>query len=540
MLSALIIIPLLAALMVALVPRTFRLGPRVIALTATLLTLLVALLLLLRFDGAAVVDGFRFHEKWNWISIAGLSLAYHVGLDGLNLGLVVMGTLVAFAAACVSWDIRQREKEFYLLLLVMTGGILGAFVSLDLFWFYFFHELALVPTFIMIGFWGRGEQKDYATFQITLYLSAGALLVLVGLILLYARSGASSLDWVELSRHLKAHPLSVADQRLIAGLLLLGFGVLVSLWPFHSWAPMGYASAPTATAMMHAGVLKKFGLYGLIRVALPLLPEGMAYWVPWLVVMAVGNMVYCGLVAMRQRDLNWLVGYSSVAHMGFAFLGIASLNVIGITGAVIIMVAHGLLAALTFALTGYLYRHTGTLEMASLGGLVRAVPFVGTCAMLALLAGCGLPGFANFVGEMMVFFGAWQTQSWPTVLAVWAGLVIAGVYMLRAIRRVFHGPLSARWAGVPDAVDAWRRLPFVLLLAVLMMLGCFPGWLAHRIEPAIQGLSLRPSGTVKVTPEPRSSPPETLAALPRRAAPTPDGTRTAPPNAEVSRLNTAP
>ena len=255
----------------------------------------------------------------------------------------------------------------------MSGGILGAFASLDLFFFYFFHELALVPTFIMIGVWGRGERKNYATFQITLYLSIGALIALVGLIALYLQSGANTFDIPETHR---ARPRqirsSASAQNFIFPLLLFGFGILVSLWPFHTWAPLGYGSAPSPTAMLHAGVLKKFGLYGLIRIALPLLPQAAQNWMHILAWLCLGNLVYFGWVAMRQKDLNRLIGNSSVAHMGFVFLGIASLNLIGVTGAVLVMIAHGFLAALTFGLSGYIYQQTGTLEMSELGGLLPA------------------------------------------------------------------------------------------------------------------------------------------------------------------------
>src|SRR5213078_1944019 len=246
----------------------------------------------------------------------------------------------------------------------------------------FFHELALVPTFIMIGVWGRGERKNYATFQITLYLSMGALIALIGLIALYLQSGANTFDIPKLAEHFRQDPLTGDAQNFIFPLLLFGFGILVSLWPFHTWAPLGYASAPSPTAMLHAGVLKKFGLYGLVRIALPLLPDAAKSWMPILAWLCLGNLVYCGWVAMRQKDFTWLIGYSSVAHMGFAFLGIASLTLIGITGAVLVMSAHGFLAALTFGLSGYLYQQTGTLEMARLGGLLRKLPFIGTALIM--------------------------------------------------------------------------------------------------------------------------------------------------------------
>jgi NADH-quinone oxidoreductase subunit M len=206
---------------------------------------------------------------------------------------------------------------------------------------------------------------------------------------------------------------------LIFPVLLFGFGILVSLWPFHTWAPLGYGSAPTATAMLHAGVLKKFGLYGLIRIAVPFMPDEAKLWMNILAVLCLGNILYCGMVAMRQRDLNLLIGNSSVAHMGIAFLGIASLSLIGITGTVMIMVAHGFLAALTFALSGYVEEQTHTLDIDKMGGLIRRLPFIGTVMIMAMLAGCGLPGFANFPGEAMVFFGSWKGLTIVTVFAVW-------------------------------------------------------------------------------------------------------------------------
>ncbi len=462
-------IPLLAALALVVVPRNYRVPIRALAVLGTLISAVLAVKMFCQFVPGAV--GYQFEQRIPWV--ASLGISYHVGVDGLNVGLILMGAIVAFAAALCSFEIRSREKEFYLLLLVMSGGILGAFASLDLFFFYFLHELALVPTFIMIGVWGRGEKKNYATFQITLYLSAGALLALIGLIALYLAAGAHTFDIPELIAHVQAKPISLGAQNFIFPLLLFGFGILVSLWPFHSWAPLGYGVAPSPTAMLHAGVLKKFGLYGLIRVALPLLPDALHSpvlspgvlahfpfdwlpavaqqhllslgWVEFLALLCVGNILYVGWVAMRQKDLNLLIGNSSVAHMGFIFLGIASLNLIGVSGAVLIMIAHGFLAALTFALSGYIYQQTGTLQISELGGLCRKLPFIGTALLMAAMAGCGLPGFANFVGEATVFFGAWKVFPGLTVLALWGALVIGGVYMTRAVRNVLHGPLPEKW-----------------------------------------------------------------------------------------------
>jgi len=515
--------PLVAALVLVLVPRNYRVIIRAVALLGTFISMALAIKMFCQFVPGA--NGYQFEQQIPWVESLGIS--YHVGVDGLNVGLILMGAIVAFAATCCSWEIKEREKEFYILLLVMSGGILGAFASLDLFFFYFLHELALVPTFIMIGVWGRGERKNYATFQITLYLSIGALIALIGLIALYLQSGANTFDIPKLIEHAKTNPLAVNAQNFIFPLLLFGFGILVSLWPFHSWAPLGYSSAPSPTAMLHAGVLKKFGLYGLIRVALPLMPQAMhttvlcpvwfahfplnllpaatQHWLlslGWLHILALlclGNILYVGWVAMRQKDLNLLIGNSSVAHMGFIFLGIASLNLIGVTGAVLIMIAHGFLAALTFALSGYIYQQTGTLEMSRLGGLCRQLPFIGTALLMAALAGCGLPGFANFVGEVTVFFGAWTVFPLVTALAVWGALLIGALYMLRAMREVLHGPLPEKWMTLPDASNAWRKLPYALLLASLFVFGVWPRLLTEKITPDAEKIvAMAQSETVAV------------------------------------------
>jgi NADH-quinone oxidoreductase subunit M len=474
--------PLVAALLLSFVPRTYAVVMRGVAVAVTLIVALLAVKMFVQFDARAV--GYQFQDQILWVE--SLKISYHVGVDGINVGLILMGALVAFAAACVSWEIQKREKEFYILLLVMTGGILGAFASLDLFFFYFFHELALVPTFIMIGVWGRGRDKNYATFQITLYLSIGALIALVGLIALYFQSGAGTFDIPALTRHIRENPLPLHQQQFIFPLLLFGFGILVSLWPFHTWAPLGYSSAPSATAMLHAGVLKKFGLYGLIRIALPMLPDAARTWMPVLAWLCLGNLLYCGWVAMKQKDFNWLVGYSSVAHMGFVFLGIAALNLIGITGAVVVMIAHGFLAALTFGLSGYVFQQTGTLQMDQFGGLLRRLPFIGTALMMAAFAACGLPGFANFAGEVSVFFGAWKTFPIVTVIACWGALIIGAIYMLRAVRSMLHGPLAERWVAIADAPHLWRKAPFIVLLAALLVFGFFPRLLTDKIKPNAQ------------------------------------------------------
>ncbi len=482
LLSFTILFPLIGALAIAAMPGSYRFLIRTIALAATALSLLCGLAVFISFDPSGA--GYQFKESLTWVESLGIQ--YKVGVDGINVGLILMGTIVAFAATAMSYLVVERIKEFYLLLLVMVGGILGAFASLDMFFFFFFHELALIPTFIMIGVWGRGENKNYATFNITLYLSAGALIALLGLIALYLTGNPRTFDLEELTRQFTQNAMPVERQQLIFPLLLFGFGILVSLWPFHTWAPLGYGAAPTPTAMLHAGVLKKFGLYGLLRIALPLMPQAAQSWLQVIAYLCLGNIIYNGFVAMRQRDLNQLIGNSSVAHMGFIFLGLASLTLVGVTGAVVIMVAHGLLAALSFAVSGHFYKQAGTLDMDKMGGFLQRMPFVGSAFLIAAMAGCGLPGFANFVGEAMTLFAAYQSLPFITSIAVWGGLVIAAIYMLRAVRDILHGPLPVEFDRVSDAQGWWRKLPFALLFITLLFFGVWPRALTEKIRPAAQ------------------------------------------------------
>lgn len=515
-LSFIIFCPLVAALLIAILPRDLRVLFRLLAVVATFLSMAGALWVFFTFETGSA--GLQFEEYSPWIRALGAG--FHLGVDGLNVGLVLLAAVVAFAAACLAREVTHREKEFYLLLMLMTGGVIGAFAAFDVLLFFVFHELALIPTFLMIGIWGRGNEREYASFKLTLYLTVGSLLVLLGLIGLCAAAEFRSLDLVDLQVHLAIDPAPPAWQKTLFGLLLFGFGILVALWPFHTWAPTGYAAAPTPTAMLHAGVLKKFGLYGLIRVAVPMLPEGARTWLPVLAVLCLGNILYSGLVAMRQRDLNLLVGNSSVAHVGFAFLGIASLSILGVTGAVVVMVAHGFLAALLFGLNGWLHARFGSTQMDRFGGLLGALPFVGTLLVMAMLAGCGLPGFAGFPGEALVLFGAWEHSRVLTVLAAWGALIIAAVYMLRAIRTVLHGPLPEKLRDAGDLTNAWHRLPYALLLAGLIFFGVWPRALVDKVQPVAAEVVGR-AQSYAVAPDPAALPEGLLAGDPTPGEVTP-------------------
>lgn len=419
-------------------------------------------------------------------------IALKLGLNGVSLPMFMLAAIVGLAAGLYALRSGvERLKIYLMLLLVMQGGLLGVFASVDIFYFYFFHELALIPTFIMVGIWG-GRDRNYAAMKMTIYLTAGAMLSLAGLIALYSRSGAESFDLIALHDAVAAEGIRVAAQKYIFGLLLFGFGILVSLWPLHTWAPLGYGAAPSSTAMLHAGVLKKFGLYGLIQIAVPLLPEGAGQWVWTLAILAgVGNVLVVGLVTIAQRDLKQMLGYSSVMHMGYCFLGIASLSIIGTGGVVMLMVAHGLSVALLFMLATSVHQRTHTFDLTEMGGLAQKTPVLAALFLAATMAGIGLPGFANFWGELTVFVSLWKVSAGITAVAV-AGVVISAIYGLRAAARVFFGPpteqLQRVFTAHPPVDLSWpERLPALILLAALLFFGLYPRALSRPVDQALQG-----------------------------------------------------
>ncbi len=448
----------------------------------------IALWLWTQFNGAPTLHGYAFYSTYD-TGLKSLGINLTLGLNGISLPLFVLAGVVGLAAGLYAiQSTAERLKIYLMLLLVMQGGLMGVFASVDVFFFYFFHELALIPTFIMVGIWG-GRDRSYAAMKMTIYLTAGAMLSLLGLIALYWKSGAENFDLVTLREIIAQEPMRLSTQREIFGLLLFGFGILVSLWPLHTWAPLGYGAAPSSAAMLHAGVLKKFGLYGLLQIALPLLPGGAREWSHVLAWLALGNVVVVGLITMAQRDLKQLVGYSSVMHMGYAFLGIACLSTLGAGGVVLLMVAHGLSVALLFLLSTSIYHRTQTFDLAEMGGLAQKAPVLAAFFVAATFASIGLPGFANFWGELAIFVALWNFSHWITAAAV-TGVIISAIYGLRAAARVFFGGQADAVANAPaDADLRWsERLPVLLLLAMLMFVGFWPRSFSGPIDGALRAM----------------------------------------------------
>lgn len=491
----LILVPLVAAAFI-MVGSNARLTALAGAITSLFFVLvLVAFYIFLRKGSD---QPYQFVSSWPVVQTMGINLT--LGADGLSLIMLLLASLVTVAAVAVARTPEKNPHLFYASLMFISAGGLGAFASINLFFFYMFHELALIPTFLLIGIWGSGDRQA-AAWKATIYLALGSFVLLLGLIGLYLiqPDGMRTFDLPTI--------IGMADAGLLPEgnwiylLLLVGFGILVSLFPFHTWAPQAYASAPAPAAMLHAGVLKKFGLYGLIRIAAPIFPDAVAQFSNLLLALLVGNILYVGYVTISQRKLDWMLGYSSVMHMGYIFLGFAALSPVSLTGASLLLFAHGLSIATLFALSGELRERTGTLDFAELGGLAKPMPAFGLLFGFAAMAAIGLPGFVGFAGELLVFFGSFvggdllmgvtndgkeifqfNNYQIATICAVW-GVVISAVYMLRAYRRIFFGPLNDRWSGLAE-ISGPARIAIATLIVVMLVTGFFPGLLVKLIESA--------------------------------------------------------
>ncbi|MFT6235771.1 MAG: NADH-quinone oxidoreductase subunit M [Lentimonas sp.] len=477
-LLAAILTPLSAGLFLLFGARFSQSSLRAVSVIGFATPLIIALALYCQFE-PSLVGGYNFELRLA-TGLEAVGIYLHLGLNGISMPLFMLAGVVGFAAGMYAMFSKAERPHLYLaLLLFMLGGLMGTFASIDIFFFYFFHEFALIPTFIMIGVWG-GAGKRGAAIEMTIYLTLGALLSLIGLIALYVQSGADSFSLITLREYLVAQPIAETVQNNIFALLLFGFGILVSLFPFHSWAPKGYATAPTGAAMLHAGVLKKFGLYGLLQIAAPLLPAGAAHWFPWIVWLALGNIIIIGLITMAQKDVKMMLGYSSVMHMGYAFLGIATFSVVGVGGALLMMIAHGLSVALLFMLSTCIYHRSQTFDMSSMGGLATKAPVLAAFFVAGTMASIGLPGFGNFWGEFTIFAALAETEATRWIVAPAAlGIIISAIYGLRAVANIFFGKPTEAFAdrlNGDEIVDLkiHERFPALILIVALIVVGIYP------------------------------------------------------------------
>jgi len=440
----------------------------------------IILFLTLQFDTSKT--GYQFLHRYDWLPSLGIS--YQVGLDGINLTMCLLHALVSFSGAFIATSGGERRKEYLFFYLILTGALYGVFTVLDIFFLYFFYETTLIPMFPLIAIWG-GKNKGYAAIKLAVFTGAGAILALVGLLALYHYAGAQSFDLIRITEALKARPLPLSIQAWIVPLLLAGFGALSSFWPLHSWSPIAYGAAPTSAAMLHAGV--KVGPYLILRLVIPFFPEGIREWSLWLAGIACAGILYAGYVAIRQRDLKLIIGFSIVSHMGYVLLGLAGLNAVTLSGAVLLLFSHGVATACAFGLIGHLSDQTGTNEAEDYGGLSARAPFWSVAFIMVSMASLSLPGFSNFASELLIFIGAWNQFPLAVGLAVF-GVLITAVYILRMVQKVCYGPVNQKWPELRDLRTFYEKLPFILLLTALLLFGFWPQGLLQYIQPAAGGL----------------------------------------------------
>jgi NADH-quinone oxidoreductase subunit M len=449
---------------------------------------LAAVVLFLRFDPA---NDYCFEVLYDRMGLQELGITFHLGLNGVSSPLFAMSGIIGLSAGLAAIHSKEDRLHLYLALLAfMLTGLMGLFASIDLFFYYLFHEFALIPTFIMIGIWG-GRDRRSISLEMTIYLTLGALVSLGGLVALNVMIDAPKFDFPHLSSAVSDSLISDSASYKIFGLLLFGFGILVALFPFHTWATRGYDAAPTSVSMLHAGVLKKFGLYGLIQIAVPLLPDAAQCWSPWIMWLALGNILLVGMVAVAQTSFKSMISYGSVMHMGYCFLGIGVCSTLGVGSAVMLMCAHGLSVALMFLLASFLHKRTHTFEMNEMGGLAEKTPLLACFCVAATLATIGLPGFGNFWGEFGVFLSLGETHEHIHFLVLAAlGIILSAIFGLRAVASIFFGKESEELIKVTKkskVIDLQRFeiLPASLILCALLYLGLWPLSISDRIDREI-------------------------------------------------------
>jgi NADH-quinone oxidoreductase subunit M len=481
-LSWTIYLSFLGAGVLMLLPRDNVRAARTVALLTALGGLICALAGALSFDAT---EGITTLTKAPWVPALGLE--YHLAADGISVTLVLLTGIAAVAGILFSWNIEHRAKEFFAFYLVLIGGVYGVFLSFDLFLLFVFYELAIIPKYFLIAIWGS-TRKEYGAMKLALYSFVGSALVFIGLVAVYVAAGSRTMNLVELA----GFGFAPGFQVWAFPLVFVGFGVLAGLWPFHTWAPTGHVAAPTAASMLLAGVVMKLGAYGCLRVAMTLFPEGARAWQTPLATLAVIGIVYGAMVALTQRDFKFVIGYSSVSHMGFVMLGLMTLNLAGLSGAVLQMFSHGIIAGLLFAVVGRMvYDRTHTREFEALEGmrLATAIPFAAVTFVIASVASMGLPGFSGFVAELQVIVGAWKAFPAFAVLTG-LGILIGVAYTLRAMLKAFFGepqrPADERVAEVLEPITAPERIGAALLIATSLAVGLYPQWLLSFIESGLR------------------------------------------------------
>jgi NADH-quinone oxidoreductase subunit M len=493
-LLALIVISAGSAPLFMLMPSRYPQLSRYLALAvaSTLFVLSVISFFVYEFDGGS---GLRYELQWVWIENVGFlgedGITFHLGLDGIGAPLVLLNGIVIFAGVFVSWNISYRVKDYFVLLFLLVSGVYGVFLTYDLFWFFFWYEVAVLPMYLLIAVWGASSNfgtftrtKEYGAMKLTLYLVAGSVLIFIAIFATFVEADLGTFDMPALNEV----AYDPTFQKTFFPFFLIGFGVLAGLWPFHTWSPDGHVAAPTAVSMLHAGVLMKLGAFGILRVAITMFPEGAEFWAPLMMTLGVTGALYGAVSALTQSDLKYMVGYSSVSHMGYVIMGLATLTEIGVNGAVLQMFAHGVMTALMFTSVGAVYDQAHTRDMTIFGGIAKKMPRHSAFWAIAGLSSLGLPGLAGFVAEFHIFVGTFQSgYEWAGALGILAAAITA-TYILRMLARAYFGPFNEKWEGLKE-MRIGEQFAAVVLIGFLLFMGLWPAPFIDRISDTVSQIA---------------------------------------------------
>ena len=479
-LSVIVFTPIVAGVLILLFPGNRKNEVRVTALAAATIAMLLSAWVYFSYDTSA--GGYQFQELADWLPALGIS--YHIGVDGISAPLVLLTGIVMFTGVLISWGLDDRPREFFAFLFILATGVFGVFISLDMFLLFFFYEIAVFPMYLLISIWGWVKTREYAAMKLTLYLFIGSVIALVGALAMYFQAGGHTFDMLELEKA----GFSSAFQHFWFPFVFFGFAVLGGIFPFHNWSPDGHVAAPTAVSMFHAGVLMKLGAFAALRVGIMLMPEGAQYW-KWVILgLATVNVVYGAFIAAVQTDFKYVIGFSSVSHMGLVMLGFATLTKEGLTGAGVQMFSHGVMTALFFAVVGMVYDRAHTREIPELGGFSKKMPWVAVAFTVGGLVSMGMPGLSGFVAEFPIFMGVWKVQPLVAIIAA-ISIVITASYIIRVIGRVFFGAMPEHFEHGDHAVGDVTVLDKValgLICIIMIVVGVYPSVMVPLVQSGVK------------------------------------------------------
>jgi NADH-quinone oxidoreductase subunit M len=506
-LSIIALSPIAAAIIILMLPKERGENARMLALAAMIIGLMLSAYVYFSYNANLPVAGtpwaetLRFEEAHDWIPSIGIN--YLMGVDGLSATLVLLTSIVGLGGTLISWSIEDRPREFYAFFMLLVAGVQGVFVSVDGFLLFFFYELAVLPMYVMIVIWGWKDRREYAAMKLTLYLLIGSFVSFIAFLVLYFQLPEPTFDlrvWAEAD-------FATSLQIVWFLPLFFGFAVLAGTFPFHNWSPDGHVAAPTAVSMIHAGVLMKLGAYASMRVGIQILPEGTIYWMPAIIFLTLINILYGSFIAMRQRDMKYLIGYSSVSHMGLVAMGFATLNMNGYIGAGVQMVSHGIMTALFFAVVGMIYDRTHTRNMDDMSGMSKMFPWATVAFIVGGLVSMGMPGLSGFVAEFPIFLGLWEGNGlslsgtafglnpanyygWIAILSVLA-IVITAAYIMRAISKVFFGEyIAEKWHDMRPSLPI-DKLVMVSFVIILIIIGVYPQSIVPMVQSGMEPVVAR-------------------------------------------------